>query len=103
MARQKGAPTWQGLGPLDSRNDLPASQPVQGGHESRGGVGHRAVVAGIDGVWLNGLEKGQHGGDELGHGPGHQGTGLGQGGRAELRRGARLDPLQTVQLLGLTS
>lgn len=50
--------TWQSLGPLDSRDDLTASKPVEGGHEAGGGVGQGAVVASIDGIWLYGLQQG---------------------------------------------
>lgn len=47
--------TWQSFGPLDSGDDPAATQPVQGGHEACGGVGQGAVVAGVDGVRLDGL------------------------------------------------
>lgn len=59
--------TWQSLRPLDCRDDLSAAQPVECCHESGGGVRQGAVIASIDGVWLDGLQKGQHGGDELRH------------------------------------
>lgn len=68
--------TWQSLGPLDGRDDLSATQPVQGSHEAGGGVRQGAVVAGVDGVRLDGLQQGQHRGDKLRHALGYQGAGL---------------------------
>lgn len=62
--------TWQRLGPLDCRDDLLSPQPVESGHEARGGVGQRAVIARVDDLWLDGLEHRQHGGHQLGHAPG---------------------------------
>ena len=62
--------TWQWLGPLYCRDDLLPPQPVESGHEPRGGVGQRAVVARVDDLWLDGLEHRQHGGHKLGHAPG---------------------------------
>lgn len=47
--------TWKSFGPFDCRDDLPAAQPVQSGHEAGGRVRYGAVVSGIDGVRLNGL------------------------------------------------
>lgn len=59
--------TWQSLGPLHSRDDLSAAQPVEGSHEASGGVRQGAVVAGVKGVWLDGLQQRQHRGHELRH------------------------------------
>ena len=85
--------TWQSLSPFDSRDDLPPSQAVEGCHETGGGVGQGAVVAGIDGLRLDGLEQRQHGGDELWHGLGDKGPNLGRRGRGQLRLVALLDAL----------
>lgn len=62
--------TWQRLGPLHRWDDLLPPQPVESGHEPRGGVGQGAVIARVDDLWLDGLEHRQHCGHELGHGPG---------------------------------
>lgn len=66
------APTWQGLGPLDGGDDLASPKSVQGGHEACGGVRDGAVVASVDNLRLDGLQQGQHGGNELRHGLQHQ-------------------------------
>lgn len=59
--------TWQRLGPLDRRDDLLPPQLVESGHEARGRVGQRAVVARVDDLRLDGLQHRQHGGHQLGH------------------------------------
>lgn len=92
--------TWQSLGPLDGGDDLAAAQPVEGGHEAGGGVGQAAVVAGVDGVRLDGLEQRQHGGHQLRHALGHQRAALHRRAGGLLRRIAGLGALHPVVLLG---
>lgn len=64
--------TGQSFGPLDSGDELASSQSVQGGHEPCGGVCDCAVVAGVNGLGLDGFEQRQHGGHQRRHGFGHQ-------------------------------
>lgn len=94
--------TWQSLGPLHSRDDLPTAQPVEGGHEAGGGVREGAVVAGVNGVRLDGLQQGQHRGDQLRHALGHEGASLDWRAGRQLRRVvAGLHALHAVQFFGL--
>lgn len=96
----QGARTWQSFGPLNSRDDLPTAQPVQGGHEAGGGVRQGAVVAGVNGVRLDGLQQGQHRGDQLRHALGYEGATLDGRASHQLRRVAGLDALHAVQFFG---
>lgn len=101
--KSSASPTWQSLGPLDGGHDLAAAQPVEGGHEAGGGVGQAAVVAGVDGVWLDGLEQRQHGGRQLRHALGHQRAALHRQAGGLLRRVAGQGALHPVVLLGFAS
>lgn len=92
--------TWQSLGPLDCRDDLPATQPVESGHEAGGSVWQGAVVAGVNGVWLDGLQQGQHCGNKLRHALGHKGAALDCRTSRQLGCVALRDHLYAVQLFG---
>lgn len=99
-AKRRPALTRKGFGPFDGGDDLPPSQPIEGGHQPGGGVGDGAVVAGVDGLGLDGPQQGQHGWSQLRHGLGHQGLGpffRNRGGG--LHWGAL--PFESDQLLGL--
>lgn len=93
--------TGQSLGPLDSGDELASSQPVQGGHEPCGGVCDCAVVAGVNGLGLDGFEQRQHCGHQLRHGFGHQRSHLVHWRRTQLGRVSLLYTLH-LQLLGFS-
>lgn len=78
--------TGQRFGPLDSGDELASSQSVQGVHEPCGGVCERAVVAGVNGLGLDGFQQRQHGGHQLRHGFGDQRSRLGHRRRSQLGR-----------------
>lgn len=91
--------TWQRFGPLDGGDELASSQSVQGRHEPRGRVRDRAVVAGVNGLGLDGFEQRQHGGHQLRHGFGDQRSSLRHRRRRKLDR-VRLLYAFHLQLLG---
>lgn len=87
--------TGKSFGPLDGGDKLASSQSVQGGHEPCGRVRDCAVVAGVNGLRLDGFQQRQHGGHQLRHGFRHQRSRLGD------RRRTHLDHVRLLYTLHL--